>query len=163
MSPAVLLAHRRESATAGDAGSAIIEFVFVAVVMLVPLVYLVAAVAVAQRTNLAVTTAAREAGRAYATADSAAEAQRRAEVAVRLALDDQGIHDGATIRVTAAGADCASRRVTPSLRPGAEFAICVTRRAALPGIPSLLAGRGITCVGRYVVHVDDFREDPSAR
>ena len=45
-----------------DGGSAIIEFVFVAVIVLVPLVYLIAAVATVQRTQVAVTQAARDAG-----------------------------------------------------------------------------------------------------
>ena len=50
------------------------------------------------------------------------------------------------------------RRSRRSWPPGAEFTVCVTRRAELPAIPSVLAGRGITTVGRYVVHVDDFRD-----
>ena len=52
-------------------GNAIIEFVFVAVMVMVPLVYLVVAVAVVQRNQLAVTQAARDAGRAFATSDTA--------------------------------------------------------------------------------------------
>jgi len=38
----------------GDDGTAIIEFVFVAIVVLLPLVYLIAAVATVQRSSLAV-------------------------------------------------------------------------------------------------------------
>ncbi|GAB2469220.1 TadE/TadG family type IV pilus assembly protein [Jatrophihabitans fulvus] len=141
-----------------DSGNAIIEFIFVAVIVLVPLVYLVAAVATAQRTNLAVTAAARDAGRAYATSDTPAEGERRLRAAVRLALDAQGLPTGGTdVRVVAADQGCDGARTRPTLRPGAEFAICVTRRVDLPGIPSLLAGKGVTSVGRYVVHIDDFR------
>ncbi len=161
MSPARLLARREPRDD--ESGSAIIEFVFVAVVMLVPLVYLIAAVAVVQRTNLAVTTAARDAGRAYATSETVDEARLRARVAVRLALSDQGIDDDRTdIRFVAAGAGCDAPRLTPTLEPGSEFAVCVRRRVELPGIPSVLAGRGVTSVGTYVVHVDDFREAPGA-
>lgn len=159
MSAAGLLARRIRSSD--DDGSAIVEFVFVAVVMLVPLIYLIAAVAVAQRTNLAVSTAAREAGRAYATSDTSAQARRRAEAAVRLALADQGIGAAQTeLRYTRATGDCDGRRVAPALEPGTEFAVCVIRRVQLPGVPSVLAGQGIRSVGRYVVHVDDFREAP---
>jgi hypothetical protein len=43
------------------------------------------------------------------------------------------------------------------LEPGARFTVCVTRRVALPAVPTVLAGHGITTVGRYVVHVDEFR------
>ena len=42
-----------------DGGNAILEFVFVALIVMVPLVYLIAAVATVQRTELAVTQAAR--------------------------------------------------------------------------------------------------------
>jgi hypothetical protein len=141
-----------------DGGSAIIEFVFVAVVVLVPLVYLIAAVATVQRTELAVTQAARDAGRAFATSDTAAQASTRARAAVRLALTDQGLPDDADVRFVPPGRACDAGPVRPRLQAGAEFAVCVTRRAQLPGIPTVLAGRGITAVGRYVVHVDDFRD-----
>jgi hypothetical protein len=35
--------------------------------------------------------------------------------------------------------------------------VCVTRQVALPAVPRVVAGRGITTVGRYDVHVDDYR------
>lgn len=140
-----------------DRGNAVVEFVFVAVVVMVPLVYLVVAVAVAQRSSLAVTQAAREAGRAIATADSSSQGQARAEVAVRLALSDQGLADDATVTTVAASSGCDGPHVPPTLAPGAEFAVCVTRRVDLPGVPSVLAGRGVQTVGRFVVHVDDYR------
>jgi len=142
---------------ADERGNAIIEFVFVAVIVMVPLVYLIAAVATVQRNTLAVTDAARDAGRAFATSDDAGSAAARARVAVRLALGDQGLPDDAELRFVAAAAGCDGPAVTPRLAPGAEFAVCVSRSVALPGVPSLLAGRGIRTVGRYVVHVDDFR------
>lgn len=144
-----------------DDGNAVLEFVFVAVVVMVPLVYLVVAVAVGQRSTLAVTQAAREAGRAFATADTAAQGSERARVAVRLALADQGIDDdSAEVRTVAVGDDCDGPAATPSLLPGAEFAVCVARRVDLPGVPSVLEGRGVTTVGRFVVHVDDYRGQP---
>lgn len=143
-----------------DDGSAVIEFVFVAIVFLVPLVYLIAAVASVQRTQLAVQEAARDAGRAYATSATTGEAERRARAAVRLALDAQGLPDEASLRFVPAGGDCGKPPTTPSLAPGAEFTVCVTRHADLPGVPSLLSGRGITTTGAFVVHVDDYRAAP---
>jgi Flp pilus assembly protein TadG len=141
----------------GDAGNAVIEFVFVAVLILIPLVYFVVAVASVQRSSVAVTHAAREAGRAFATADSTDQGLQRAEVAVRLALADQGLSDDAIVRYVAADGTCESGMATPSLSPGAQFAVCVIRHASLPAIPSLISGRGITTVGRYVLHIDDYR------
>jgi hypothetical protein len=140
-----------------DQGSAIIEFVFIAVVVLVPLVYLIVAVAAVQRSSLAVTNAAREAGRAFATAGSDASAPERAEVAARLALSDEGVTERVDLRYVAVGAGCNAAPIEPQLTAGAVFTICVERSFGLPGIPSVLAGRGVTTIGKYVVHVDDWR------
>ena len=141
----------------GDAGNAVIEFVFVAVLILVPLVYFVVAIASVQRSAVAVTHAAREAGRAFATADSTDQGVQRAQVAVRLALADQGLSDDTNLRYVEADQTCESGTITPSLTPDAQFAICVVRQASLPGVPSLISGRGITTVGRYVLQIDDYR------
>ena len=142
---------------ARDEGSAIIEFVFVAVVVMVPLMYLIASVAQVQRNQLAVTQAARDAGRAFATSDNADEAARRVHAAVRLALTDQGLPNDATVRFVAPGAHCDAHPITPQLAPGAQFAVCVIRHAHLLGVPSVVAGRGITTTAEYLVHVDDYR------
>ena len=144
--------------TRDDDGSAIIEFVFVAVIVMLPLVYLIVAVSSVQRSELAVSQAAREAGRAFATADTAAEALPRARVAVRIALADEGIADDARLSFVPAGDSCTrGRPVSPALVAGAVFTVCVTRHAAVPAVPSVLAGKGITTVGSYVVHIDDYR------
>ena len=140
-----------------DRGNAVIEFIFVAVLILVPTVYFVTAVASVQRSNLGVSQAAREAGRAFATGESTADAVRRARAAVRLTLADQGLPDDAELRFVLADADCRSAPATPMLSAGAVFAVCVIRQTVLPGVPTLLAGHGITTIGRYLVHLDDFR------
>lgn len=134
------------------------EFVFVALVMFVPLIYLLVAVAVVQRTELAVADAAREAGRAYATSDSTSAASVRTATAVRLALAAHGVADeGVTVRFVPSGAACTAAPMEPALTPGAQFTVCVIRHVDVPGVPSLVRGRGITAVGAYTVHVDDFR------
>jgi Flp pilus assembly protein TadG len=142
---------------ADDAGNAIVEFTFVAVIVLVPLVYLIVAVATVQRSSLAVSQAAREAGRAFATSDAAAEALARARAAVSIALRDQGLPDDAQVRFVAAGNSCDAAAVQPQLAPGAQFTVCVSRSVALPAVPRFVAGKGITTVGKYIVHVDDYR------
>lgn len=140
-------------------GSAIVEFVFVALLVLVPLVYLIVAIAVVQRSRLATTNAARDVGRAIATADTGDEAATRADAAFRIALASQGIPPtGAELRYVDANGNCEQGAgVMPRLAPGAEFTVCVLRSQRLPGVPTVLSGRGVTTVGRYVVHVDDFR------
>ena len=134
-----------------------IEFVFVAVVALIPLVYLLVAVAEVQRSQLAVSQAAREAGRAFATSDTAGSVGGRVEAAVRLALAAHGLPDDATVRVVATGDACTEASVEPVLQAGASFTVCVVRHVEVPAVPRLVAGRGIESVGRYTVHVDDFR------
>lgn len=140
-----------------DAGSAIVEFVFVAVAVMLPLIYLIVAVATVQRSSLAVSEAAREAGRAFATAERTDDAAARVRAAVRIALADQGLAADAQVRFVPAGSGCDSAQVQPTLQPGATFAVCVIRHAALPAVPSVLQGRGITTVGRFVVHVSEYR------
>lgn len=143
--------------TRDDDGTAVVEFVFIAVLVMVPLIYLIAAVATVQRNSLAVSQAARDAGRAFVTSDSADEARLRVAAAVRLALADQDLPDDADVRFVAAGASCDSPAVAPQLAPGARFTVCVIRRVQLPAVPSVLTGRGIRTVGAYTVFVDDYR------
>ena len=140
-----------------DGGTAIVEFVFVAVIVLVPLIYVIVAVADVQRSQLAVTQAARDGGRAFATSDTEGAAAQRVSVAVRLAMSNQDLPDDADVSFVSATAPCGSPAITPHLAAGAVFALCITRHVALPAVPTVLAGRGITTVGRFVVHVDDYR------
>ncbi len=133
-------------------GTALIEFVGLAVLLLLPLVYLLLSVFSVQRASFAVTQAAREAGRAYATAPSASAAQRRAAYAARLALTSQGVATAPEVHYAPAGAGCGSAADgAASLRPGARFVVCVRTQAELP-----LTG-SITVNGQYTVSVDSYR------
>lgn len=153
-----ILRRCRDIVPGTDGGSAIVEFVFVAVLVLVPLIYLIVAVAVVQRARLATTNAARDVGRAIATSTTAGQAEVRARAALRAALHGQGLAPAEVeVRYVDAGSDCGAPATVPSLAPASVFAVCVIRHQPVPGIPSILAGRGITVIGRYVVHVDDFR------
>ncbi len=149
---------RRRLADEGEDGNAIIEFVFVAIVMLVPLIYFVVAVATIQHNQLAVSQAARDAGRAYATSESQSEADARARAAMAISLDAQHVTTKVTLKYVHAGEDCtASSAITPTLTPGTEFTVCVISAITVPGVPTILAGSGIASVGAYIVHVDDYR------
>ncbi len=142
----------------GEQASAIIEFVFVAVLVLAPLIYLIVAVAVVQRSRLATTNAARDVGRAIATSDTAGQAEVRAQAALRAALRGLGLTpEEVELRYVDAGADCQGPATAPSLAPASVFAVCVIRHQPLPAVPAVLSGRGVTVIGRYLVHVDDFR------
>jgi hypothetical protein len=142
-----------------DAGTAVVEFLLLGVVLLVGLLYLAVVLSAVQRTVLGVTQAAREAGRAYVTG-TAGTAAARAEHAARLALADQGVPaGGAGIRYGDARSGCAAATPEPwPLRPGGVFAVCVSVPLRLPAVPGFLTGDRTTVTGRHVVRADDHRD-----
>ncbi|MBV9594535.1 MAG: hypothetical protein JO147_12165 [Actinobacteria bacterium] len=141
-----------------DGGSAVIEFVFVAVVIMIPLVYFVVALADVQRSSLAVTSAAKEAGRAFEVSSSVPEGLARARVAARLALEDQGIKESPNVEFHTVGRGCTGTPVVPQFVKNAEYLVCVRRSLSLPGVPTVFAGRGITTVGAYLMHLEGHRD-----
>ncbi|WP_308128287.1 hypothetical protein [Frankia sp. CiP3] len=146
-----------------DSGTALIEFVGLSVLLLIPFVYFFLSVFSVQRSAFAVTQAARAAGRAYATADSEDQAVQRARVAARLAFADQGIDGAPEVRFAPEGADCGAGDPgdgAASLAPGARFVVCVRSVAALPGTARLFTGLAdITVNGKFIVVVDAYRRD----
>lgn len=143
----------RSRRPAGDAGNALVEFVYLAVLLLIPLVYLLLAVFRVQAAAFGVTEAARQAGRAYARAEDLAGAEVVGTAAARLALADQGI------TWTGAPEFCDG---TCSLAPGSTVRTAVTYTVALPFVGSLFgAGHaGIPVHGVHVEVVDRFRQGP---
>lgn len=137
-------------------GSAVVEFVFLAVLVMVPLFYLVMTLARVQAGAYAASTAAREAGRAYVTASSQAAADGRAQAAARIAFADQGFDAGQTgLRVACDGDPC--------LRPDGRVELSATVRVALPLVPSF--ARAVVPVevavsAAHVAVVDRFRGAP---
>ena len=113
-------------------GSAIVEFVWLAVLLMVPLVYVVLTAVSLQRAAFGVTAAARDAGRAYATAGSDSLGERRAERATELALRDQGVRWSPSGRVVGCGS-C-------SYAPGSRFTVELHTRVKLPLLPGWMCG-----------------------
>ena len=116
-------------------GTAIVEFVWLAVLLLMPLLYIVLAVFDTQRTAYAASAAARSATRAFVTAPDQESGYARAQAAARLAFGDQGI-DGARFTLTL------TCRPDPRqcLSPGSVVAAQVRSAADLPLMPSALGG-----------------------
>ena len=142
-----------------DRGSAIVEFVFIALVVFVPLVYLVAGFSSVQRGVFASTAAAREAGRAIATAPDPVTGQARAERAAQLAVEDQSV-DATDVRLAYApsGSGCdAAGSYTPTLLPGEEFSVCVTVTVRVPLLPEFIDAN--TATGQFVVERDRYVDD----
>lgn len=139
-----------------EAGTAIIEFVWLAILLLVPLLYVVLAVFDTQRTSYATSTAARSAGRAFVTSPDEAGAYARARAAARLAFEDQGIANAPmrlVIRCRPHPANC--------LSPGSVVAVEVRSSVALPLMPDALGGNAprITVAAVNQSPYGTFRED----
>ncbi|WP_370297482.1 pilus assembly protein [Cellulomonas sp. HD19AZ1] len=122
----------RRVRTGGDDGSALVEFLGVTLVLLVPTVYLVLVLGRVQAATFAVEGAAREAARVYVVADDAAQGAERAVTVVGVALRDQGFDDDA------AGALALTCSASPCLTPGAEVAASVEVRVPLPFVPAFV-------------------------
>lgn len=140
-----------------ERGSAIVEFVFVAVVVFLPLVYLVAGFSAVQRGVFAADAAAREAGRAMGEAPDPATGAARAEAAAALAVADQSV-DATDVRVAfvPAGVTCTATNggYRPSLSPGEEFGVCVTVTVRVPLLPDFVDAN--TATGQFVVERDRY-------
>ncbi|KHL19600.1 hypothetical protein CLV56_2841 [Mumia flava] len=131
-----------------------VETVWLGLVLLVPLVYVILAVAEVQSAAYGASAAARSAGRAYVLAPDVASAGERARAAARLSLADHGIVE-ATTDLTCTGGPC--------LSPGSSVDVTVTTSVDLPFIPDVLGGaRGaVTVRGEHTVPYGRFREDRS--
>ncbi|WP_340540434.1 TadE/TadG family type IV pilus assembly protein [Nocardioides sp. GXZ039] len=81
-----------------ERGTALVEFVWLGILLLIPLVWMVISLFEVQSGAFAATTAARSAGRAYALAPTDAQGEVAARQAARQALDDQGL-DGVPVSV----------------------------------------------------------------
>lgn len=135
----------------GQAGSAIVEFVFLAVLMMVPLFFLVMVLARLQSGAYAVSAASREAGRAYVTAQVAAQAPARAHSAAGLAFADQGFEQAGRIEIGCDG--------TPCLRPEGRIQITATISVPMPLVPAFFSGivpMQIPVSATHVATVDRF-------
>jgi hypothetical protein len=117
-----------------DDGSAALEFVTAGFLLLIPLVYLVLAMAAIQGGALSVEGASRQAARVFVQAADEGSAQARAHTAVDFALSDFGL-------------GAAASTVKISCRPNP--AVCLTRRGfvtvtvtasvPLPLVPNVLS------------------------
>ncbi len=146
------LARRVTGTRRAQRGSALVEFFFLGLLLLLPLVYIMLSAFAVQRAAYGVTQAAREAGRVFTvTGDHA-----RADAAARLALDDQGLSPGsASVAVCPADPGC--------YRPGGQVEVVVATTVPLPFVPDFLSGAvnvAVPVTGRHVATVDAYRDLP---
>lgn len=140
--------HRRHR----EDGTAMVEFIWLAILLMIPLVYVILSALSVQRAAFAATSAVRDAARAYATAGSDAEGEVRAEQAVALAMRDQGVAWTPEGRVISCG-DC-------SFEPGSTFSVDIQTTVKLPFVPAWLCGErcaaGIPVSAHHRERIDCF-------
>lgn len=140
----------------GERGGAVVELVFLTVLLLIPLFYLVMTVSRVQAASYAASTAVREAGRAYVTAEDEASAGERADAAARIAFEDQGF-DRTAARLSMA---CDG---TPCLRPEGRVQLTAVVVVPLPLVPSFarkVVPLELPITASHVAVVDRFRGVP---
>ena len=150
----------RSSTPDPDAGRAVIEVIFLGVLLLIPALYILISLLRLQATSFAVSQAARDAGRAVDSAPTITEGIDRAQRITAIDLADQRVPaDQLTVHFVSTGADCATgARIIPTLEPGAVYDICVVAVIALPGVPTAVTGTHNTVTGSYTIHIGDLRE-----
>ncbi len=141
---------------AAERGSALVEFAFIAIVVFVPLVYIVAGFSAVQRGVFASQAAAREAGRALGTAPDPVTGQERALRAAQLAVEDQSVDiKDMRLAYAPAGAGCdAAGGYAPTLAPGEEFSVCATVTVRVPLLPEFVDAN--TATGQFAVEIDRY-------
>ena len=107
-----------------DRGTALVEFTYLAVLLMVPLVYVLITVFLVQRAAFGATEAARQGARAYERAGSGDLGELRAREAIGLALKDQGVREAPSVRFDCLGTACTG--------PGGKVRVTVVSWVKLP-------------------------------
>ena len=142
----------------GDDGNAIVEFVYLAVLLMLPLVYVLITVFRIQAAAYAVSSAAREAGRVYATSDSVADASGRAYSAARIVMADSNLELAPDqLEISCSPGPC-------GLQPGSQVDVVMTYRVSLPLVPRFFTDRApasVRVTSRHLEVVDRFQAGPT--
>jgi hypothetical protein len=139
-----------------DAGSAILEFLVIGVLVLMPLLYLLLTILRVESAVMATTQAVREAGRAFVTSDSASQGRTDAAIAAQLAMADQGFDlPQSALRITCR---------TICLVPGSTVHVQLAWRVDLPWLPPFLAEQelGYPITVESDLRVDSYRSEVPA-
>jgi Flp pilus assembly protein TadG len=141
--------------TRDERGSALIEFTWLGILLLVPLVYIMLSVFEVQRGAFAVSAAAAGAGRAFALADNDVQGKADAAAVARLALADQGLADAPldlTITCEPTPGNCHSG--------GTTIRVTVRSQVVLPLLPSALGGNrpSFRLDATHAVPIGQFQE-----
>lgn len=140
----------------GEQGSALVELTWLAILLMVPLLYIVLAVFEVQRAAFGVSAASRAAGRAFTQAPSEAVAMDRAAAAAALALRDQRLEADRRSLGVVCDPDPGN-----CLAPGSTVTVSVGYAAPLPLLPEVLGGQrpSVWVEAEHTVPYGSFRED----
>lgn len=138
-----------------EEGTALIEFIWLALLLIIPLVYVLIAVFDVQRASYGVSAATRSAARAFVLAPDTGAAFTRARRAAEVALADQDIDDASIdIRCRPAPSDC--------LQPGSSVRVMIRVTQPLPLTPSAL-GDQLAPIVVDSTHVEPYGNYRAAR
>lgn len=132
-----------------ERGSAVVEFLLVTLVFVVPLFYVVVAVSDIQRASYAITAASAAGARAFHTAPTQAAAPSRLRQAVELTLGDHGI-DGAKV----------THRCLPRCHePGSSIEVEIRLERSLPLVPAIFGERpaAVNLTSRHIEPFGKYR------
>ena len=122
-----------------ERGSAVLEFILVGLVLLVPLIYLIVALGLIQEQSLGAEAAARHVARAVSTAADADDARERAEAVLAAVSEEYGLDDVELgLECTPSGATCP--------RAGATLQVTVRTTVTLPLVPPVLGLEQIAAI-----------------
>lgn len=119
--------------SAGDDGSASLEFITTGILLLLPLVYLILTMAALQGAAFAVEGAARQGARVFTQADNIEAANAAARRATTFALEDYGLESAPTALTVTCSPD-----PDDCLRRAGTVTVTVTVSVVLPLVPPVL-------------------------
>jgi Flp pilus assembly protein TadG len=132
-----------------ERGSAVVEFSWLALLLLVPLMYVMLGVFDVQRASYGATAATRAAGRAFIIVPSGLsedDARARAFEAARIAMADQGMELSPSQLTITCNPAC--------LEPGSTVTVELNTEMPLPLIPDALGGE------RPAIHITASHTEP---
>ena len=136
-----------------DEGTAIVEFLWLGLLLLIPLAYLILSLFQLQRGAFAVADASRAAGRAWVSAPAGADRDQAANLAAALALKDEGL----TLPDDGLALECVNRCCpgTGSLRVTVHLVV------TLPGVAAFGSDLApVTVTGKHAEVIDRFATAP---
>lgn len=144
-----------------DEGSALVEFLFLSVLLLIPVVYLVLALSQVQSATFAAEAVSRDVSRAMvaggASALQSGASQSQAEDAGRERAERVLAATLADFGIDPSRADVVISCTVPTcLSPGSDVVVDVTIDVSLPVVASLLPQRAITVASQGASPVDGY-------